>query len=261
VDIIAHRGASYDAPENTLAAFRLGLEQRADALELDVHLSRDGAIVVIHDFTTRRTAGLDRPVQDQSLAELKSLDAGRWKAPRWAGEKIPALHEVLAILPEGKRLFIEIKCGAEILPEMERILKADAERLKNLALIGFSYETMKEAKARIPTVEVCWLSAFKPDPATGRKPTADELLQKAVAAGLDGLDLLHTGPLDAPSMEKARDLKQKVYVWTVDKASQARRMAALGVAGITTNRPGWMRREMENFKIQNPNFRKASLKL
>ncbi len=67
MEIIAHRGASHDAPENTLAAFRLGFEQRADAVELDVHLSADGAIVVIHDFTTQRTAGLARAVGGQTL--------------------------------------------------------------------------------------------------------------------------------------------------------------------------------------------------
>jgi glycerophosphoryl diester phosphodiesterase len=248
MDIIAHRGASYDAPENTLAAFRLAFAQRADAVELDVHLSADGAIVVIHDSTTCRTAGLDRAVRDQSLADLKSLDAGRWKDPRWAGEKIPTLNQVLAILPEGKRLFIEIKCGAEILPKIQRTFHSNCKRLPDLSLIGFSYETMKEAKARLPSLEVCWLSAFKPDPATRRKPTADELLHQAVAARLDGLDLLHTGPLDAPFMEKARDLKQKVYVWTLDHASQARRLAALGVAGITTNRPGWLRDKLQPAK-------------
>src|SRR5262245_27937128 len=78
VEVVAHRGASDEAPENTLAAFRLGFEQ-ADAVELDLHLSKDGHAIVIHDKTTKRTAGLDRPVAEQTLEELKALDAGGWK--------------------------------------------------------------------------------------------------------------------------------------------------------------------------------------
>ncbi len=107
--IIAHRGASFDAPENTLAAIRLAWQQQADAVEIDVHLSRDRHLVAIHDFNTRKTTGRNRPVARQTLAQLRTLDAGQWKHPRWRGEKIPTLEEVLATVPPGKRLFIEIK--------------------------------------------------------------------------------------------------------------------------------------------------------
>ena len=103
VEIIAHRGASYDAPENTLASMRLGWEQKADSNELDVYLSKDGQIVLLHDATTKRTAGKDKPVIEQTVEELRTLDAGSWKGTQWAGEKIPTLAETLQILPEGKR--------------------------------------------------------------------------------------------------------------------------------------------------------------
>jgi len=99
VEIIAHRGASHDAPENTLAAVNLAWQQNADAVEIDVHLSRDGQIVVIHDENTRKTAGLNKNVSEQTLAELRRLDVGRWKGRQWAGEKIPVLAEVLGALP------------------------------------------------------------------------------------------------------------------------------------------------------------------
>ncbi len=122
IEIIGHRGASHDAPENTLASFRLGWAQGADANELDLRLTRDGQIAVIHDATTRRIAGLERPVAAQTLAELQALDAGSWKGAAWAGEQIPALAEVLATVPDGKRLYLEIKCGVEVLPELERVI-------------------------------------------------------------------------------------------------------------------------------------------
>ena len=89
-EIIAHRGASHDAPENTMAAIKLAWKQQADAVEIDVQFSRDGHLVVIHDPNTRKTAGVRKNVSDQTLAELKTLDVGRWKNSVWTGETIPS---------------------------------------------------------------------------------------------------------------------------------------------------------------------------
>ena len=124
MEIVAHRGASFDAPENTVAAIKLAWEQKADAAEFDVFLSKDGKIVVMHDPNTKRIGGVDRKVVDQTLAELRKLDVGRWKDARFAGERMPTLEEMLATVPAGKRVFIEVKCGPEIVPELDRVLKA-----------------------------------------------------------------------------------------------------------------------------------------
>src|SRR3954468_15593010 len=121
--IIAHRGASRDAPENTLAAVRLAWAQHADAVEIDVHLTRDGRLAVIHDPDTQRTTGVPRIVAQSTFAELSELDAGAWKNARFAGEKIPALEDVLAVVPDGKRLFVEIKGGPEVVPELRRCMR------------------------------------------------------------------------------------------------------------------------------------------
>tara|TARA_B100000745_G_C19782764_1_gene256469 strand:- start:6 stop:407 length:402 start_codon:yes stop_codon:yes gene_type:complete len=101
VEIIAHRGASHDAPENTLESVKLGWAQGADAVEVDVYLSKDGHIVVHHDSDTKKLAGVDRKVVDQTLAELRQLDVGAWKGPKWKGVRIPELDDVLATIPEG----------------------------------------------------------------------------------------------------------------------------------------------------------------
>src|SRR5690349_6499814 len=121
VDIVAHRGASFDAPENTVASAKLGWEQKADAVEIDIYLSKDGRIVVLHDADTKRTAGSVGKVVESTAEHLRTLDAGSWKGADWKGEKIPFLEEIIATVPEGGRLFIEIKCGPEILPELERV--------------------------------------------------------------------------------------------------------------------------------------------
>src|SRR4051812_19492852 len=126
VVLIAHRGASFDAPENTVASLRAGYEQGADAGELDVHLTKDGRLVVIHDADSGRTGGRKQPVAEQTLDELRTLNAGQWG--KWHGsafaEKIPLLAEILAIIPPGKRLFIEAKVGPELVTELERVIRA-----------------------------------------------------------------------------------------------------------------------------------------
>src|SRR5512139_1857475 len=105
--IFAHRGASAHAPENTLAAFELALAQQADAIELDVKLSADGRVIVIHDSTVDRTTDGHGKVKDMSLADLKALDAGSFFSSEFAGEKIPTLDEVFEAV--GRRTFINIE--------------------------------------------------------------------------------------------------------------------------------------------------------
>src|SRR3990167_3696238 len=110
--VIAHRGASCDAHENTLSAFELAIAQGADMIELDVRLSRDQEVMVFHDRSLKRTAGDERLLQQLSLRELKHLDAGGWFDPRFAGEEIPTLAEVLQICQGKIMLNIEIKKDA-----------------------------------------------------------------------------------------------------------------------------------------------------
>ena len=138
VEIIAHRGASHDAPENTLESVKLGWEQGADAVEIDVYLSKDGHIVVHHDGTTKKLAGVDRKVVDQTLAELQQLDVGAWKGDKWKGVRIPKLADVLATIPEGHRLFVEVKCGPEIVPDLAKAFKRSGKKPKQLVVISVS---------------------------------------------------------------------------------------------------------------------------
>lgn len=244
-DIVAHRGASHDAPENTVAAARLGWEQGADAVELDVHLSKDGRIVVIHDPDTRRTTGVAGRVVEQSWEELRRLDAGSWKDARFAGERLPTLEEMAAIVPAGRRLFIEIKCGPEILPELERVLRTTALRPEQIVIIGFGYDTMVQAKKRFPQFKVHWLSAFKREAKTGQMtPSIDSLIRRARTGGLSGLDLQYQGPIDADAVRRVKAAGLEFHVWTVDDAAEARRLSEAGVDSITTNRPRWLRDQL-----------------
>lgn len=248
VEIIAHRGASHDAPENTLASFRLGWEQLTDADELDIYLTKDGQVVVIHDATTKRTTGVDKKVSDTTLDDLRALDAGAWKGVKWTGEKLPTLAEALATIPDGKKMFIEIKCGPEVLPALEQVMKESGRKPEQLVIIGFSYETMKKARERFPQAPIYWLSGYKEDKATGKFPEIDDLIAKTKEARLDGLNLHYKFPIDAAFVAKVRAAGLKLYTWTVDDPAVAKKLAEAGVDGITTDRPGWLRAQLQTSK-------------
>jgi glycerophosphoryl diester phosphodiesterase len=244
VEIIGHRGASFDAPENTLSSFKLGYQQKADADELDIYLTKDGQIVVMHDGTTARTSGVTNKLATTTFADLRRLDVGQWG--KWQGkgfsEKIPLLSEVLALIPEGRKLFIEIKCGPEVLPELDRVLQRAGTKPEQTVLIGFGYDTMQQAKAAFPRLQVLWLAGA--DSKSKKYPAVETLTQKAKAANLDGLDLESGFPIDSAFVKSVHDAGLKLYTWTVDDPELARKEVAAGVEGITTNRPGWLREQL-----------------
>lgn len=240
VEIIAHRGASFDAPENTVTAMKLAWTQKADASELDVYLSKDGKAVVIHDPNTKRVAGVDKKVVDQSLAELRALDVGKWKGARFAGERLPTLEEMLATVAKGKRILIEIKSGPEIVPELNRLLRASGLKPEQTPIISFNAGVVAAVKKARPDLQAYWIVSMKP--AKGKKPpTAEELIARAKTIGADGLDLSADAALTAAFARKVKDAGLKLYVWTVNDPKVAKRMVELGVDGITTDRPGWLR--------------------
>src|SRR5918912_617430 len=118
--VVGHRGAMGHCPENTLASFERGLDLGADWVELDVHLSRDGALVVIHDETLERTTNGAGLVKDHDLAELRRLDAGAWFGPEFAGQRLPTLDEALAwAVRRGLVLDVELKNGPVFYPGLE----------------------------------------------------------------------------------------------------------------------------------------------
>ena len=250
MEIIAHRGASYDAPENTLAAVRLAWRQNADAVEVDVFLTQDGHIVAFHDENTNRLTGRDKKVADQTLAELKQLDVSRWKGENWTGERIPTLAEVLAIVGQDKRVLIEVKCGRQIVPKLQDVLAKSGLEPWQPAVIGSSLETMAEVKRAIPRHRVYWVVGFEEDPQTGRwSPQAEELIRQAKAAALDGLDLGIAPLVDRSFITQVKQAGLQLFVWTVNSPEEARRLQAAGADGVVTDRPGWLRdrlRAVEN---------------
>ncbi len=238
VEIIGHRGASWEAPENTVSALKLAWQQGADGAEFDIYLTQDGKIVACHDKDTKRTAGVSKVIAETSLEELRKLDVGTWKNAKYAGEKIPTLEEMLATIPAGKKVYIEIKCGPEIVPELDRVLKGTDLKASQTPVICFNAEVVAAVKKLRPDLPASWLVSLKED------TTADGLIAKAREIGADGLDLSANSKLDQEFAAKIRGAGLRLDVWTVNDATVARRMVQIGVQGITTDRPGWIREQL-----------------
>jgi glycerophosphoryl diester phosphodiesterase len=244
VEIIAHRGASWDAPENTVASAKLGYEQGADACECDIYLTKDGKIMLMHDRDTLRTTGATNRMAETTSKELRKLDVGQWG--KWQGkgfsEPVPYLHEVLEVMPAGKGAFIEIKTGPEILPELKKQLAASGKKDKQLTIISFNYEVCKQAKQMMPQYKVYFLQGS--DSKTKKFPPVEDLIKMAVDAKLDGLNLNYGFPIDKEFVRKVHGAGLKLYTWTVNDAEVARRQVQAGVDGITTDRPAWLREQL-----------------
>jgi glycerophosphoryl diester phosphodiesterase len=232
--VLGHRGASADAPENTLAAFRLALAQGADGVELDAWRCATGEVVVGHDEDTARVSGVALRVPDAPLAALRALDVGGWKGDAFRGERMPLLSEVLEALP-GAVVNVELKSrGGDL-----RLARAAA---RVVARAG--------AATRVLVSSFDWrlLVAFRlaaPDVPVGLLFDGDRPWKLALAAGvrLMGPSAVHPERTLATE-ERVRAWARRglaVNVWTVDDPAEARALAAMGAAGLITNVPARIR--------------------
>jgi glycerophosphoryl diester phosphodiesterase len=233
-EIIAHRGASADAPENTIAACQLGLDQGANAIECDVHHSSDNELVVIHDPDLKRIAGINRAVKDVTAAELNALDV-----------QLPMLRDVLNLIPIDRRIFIEVKCGMLAVTPLKQLLDQTALPMSQLVLMEFDLETVVALKKSFPAAEVLWLNDFHPlSFPWSRKRALQQILRTTRHHGLNGVNLQNIPQLDARFITSCKKAQLTCYCWTVDNPDRAAKLFESGMDGIATNRPGWMREQL-----------------
>jgi len=232
--IWAHRGASADAPENTLAAFSLALAQGADGIELDAQRCASGEAVVIHDESLVRTTGSAALVADVPWQRLRALDAGTWKAGRFRGERIPLLAEVLEAFP--RLVNVELKCEASddrgLTAEVIRVVRA-LRAEDRVLLSSFNALCLWRARRMAPAIP----RALLLERAERWKA------RSAVAAPLVGACAVHPEDVLATPEQVGRWRWRgySVACWTVDDPAAAERLHASGVSGIFTNRPAAMR--------------------
>ena len=225
----AHRGASARAPENTLAAFRAALEDGAELVELDVHLTRDDRLAVIHDEETRRTTGTAGIVAELSMAELRRLDAGRHKGRHWAGEPIPELGDVFAALRGRLLVNVEVKGRAAAAPVLARCV-AEHDMADAVIVSSFDPAVIRAVTALCPSLLAGLLvDRPVPDPVTAAREGGAQLLHvKHTYLTPTLVDLLHQAGLGA-------------LAWTVNAPGEMRRLAALGVDAILSDDPRRLR--------------------
>jgi glycerophosphoryl diester phosphodiesterase len=238
--IVAHRGASHEAPENTLAAFELAWKHGCDGIEGDFYLTADRRIVCIHDKDTKRTTGKNLSVESSTLKELRELDAGAWKGARWAAQSIPTFEEVLGTVPPSGLFVIELKSKSPIVPVLADELKRLNPRGIRMLIISFDADTVRACKQHVPDVPVHWLTSFKrATPLSRYEPTATSVAQTVRDCGADGVGM--KGMVEVIDAAFVTSLRQagceQYHVWTIDSESDARYFKGLGVYGITTNRP------------------------
>ncbi len=231
--IVAHRGASHDAPENTLSSFKLAWEQNADVIECDIWMTKDQQLACIHDKTTKRTADKNLDVTEAGLDELKELDAGRWKGRQWKGERIPLLEEVLVTVPKGKKIFIEIKDNISLLPVLGKLIKKTDLLSDQIVILCFSQDVARESKKIMPEIKT--LLGLEKFPAT------DDLPELLKALNADGIDIKDSKSIGREFVEELHAAGFEVHVWTVNRRKSFIRYCALGVDSVTTDKPAVMR--------------------
>lgn len=245
--VIAHRGFSQQAPENTLPAFRLALAARADLVELDYHVSRDGVPVVIHDSTldrttdaTNRWTGKAFTVTSHTAAEIRTLDAGSWFNPTFQGTQVPTLREALAVIQRSGCTLIERKSGDA--GALVRLL-GDKGLLGEVVVQSFDWGFVKACHQLAPTLILGALGP--PSWVDGRKLEPEE---KALSAEfLTAIEdtgarlVVWNDQVTATSVAEAHRRGFRVWIYTIDDASKALALVALGVDGIITNDPDTLR--------------------
>lgn len=230
--IFAHRGASAHAPENTLAAFELALAQGADGIELDVKLSADGKVVVIHDATVNRTTGSSGRVKDLSLAEMRSLDAGSFFSEKFTSEKIPTLEEVFETL--GKRMFINVELTnyntpADHLVETVCMLVKKFNAQKRVLFSSFLPSNLSRARSYLPEVPsgLLALNGFL------------GAWSRSFGFSFGKYQALHPNIKDTTheQVQRVHRLGKRIHVWTVNTEADMRRLFGWGVDAIFTDDP------------------------
>ena len=225
---IAHRGASGRFPENTLKAFGAAIDAGAQMCELDVQLTSDGALVVIHDETVERTTDGRGAVRSMTLDMLQRLDAGVRFGPEFRGERIPTLEEVMALIDGRCGLNIEIKSGGVERKVCELVVACGA--LGTAMISSFDWEALAIVRHFEPRVRVGLLASQWPARLVG---AAFELKAESINPRSD----IVTEDLCIAAHER----NLSVYTWTVDEPVEMRRLIAFGVDGIMTNYPERLR--------------------
>jgi glycerophosphoryl diester phosphodiesterase len=245
--IIAHRGESFDAPENTLKAINLAWDRGVLAVEIDIRLTKDNEILIIHDKNTFRTSHKYLNVKRSTLKGLKAINIGYKKDSQWTNQQIPTLKEVLETVPQNGKLIIEIKSNYKILNKLHEELSRTKLLDSQIEIIAFNIKTLAKAKLLLPqfkmlyllNLDYYWFWWF-------HRINKTEIIKKVKESKLDGVNVWAGKILNKEFISDFKKENLLVYVWTVDSPQKAQVLIKDGAAGIATNRAHWMTQQLNN---------------
>ena len=254
--IIAHRGASANAPENTRAAFQKAIDDGADGIEFDVRLAKDGVPVVIHDPTLRRLAKIESRVADLTAGELSEIDVGSWfsraypkRAAQFSAETVPTLAGLFDFLSEYKGLlYVELKGADSIMPALAGKvceLIRQTGKTPNIVVKSFKLKALEIVKEIMPEVKTAAL--FEPKILTVLRKKK-RILDEARKCGADEISL-HYSLATKSFVRRARENDFSTVIWTADKTAWVKRAADYGIGAIITNDPAKLLAERERISL------------
>ncbi len=242
---IAHRGASGEglAPENTLAAFEKAIQIGVDVVELDVHATRDGELVVLHDASLDRTTDRQGLVREQTLAQVRQADAGSWFDKSYRGERVPLLGEVLDLARHRALALIEVK--ADCISERLLGIIEDMGAGNQAIIQSFNPQTVQRIKLLNPSVPTALLVGNLPT--SPSRVRARSLVKQILQVGANALTIWHA-TLTPAFFEEMRKRAIGVWTWTVNEEIIMRDMVLMGIQGIITNYPDRLNQVFEELE-------------
>lgn len=240
--LISHRGESKDAPENTLPAFKLAVD-RGFGFECDIYLSSDKRIFTFHDGTLKRTTGgvNTNACRDVTWDEISKLDVGgwgKWKGSKYSPTRPALLEEVLDLAVDGRKIYVEVKTGPEIVPYVKDVFKKHAKvSPENALFISFNAKTCAELKKLMPEYKVYWLVGSVRRVGKKRIPvTVEYVLKMLKNTGADGVDMgFDPNVVTAEFIKAVKDAGYEFHVWTIDDLAVSRMAFERGAQTVTTN--------------------------
>ena len=256
---IAHRGASGVSPENTNAAIEIAIQSGVDVVEIDVHGTSDGRVVVIHDANLNRTTDDRGFVKGKTLDQIRQADAGHWYGSAFSGERVPLLEEAIEITRHRALLLIEIK--GNFLTEKILQIVDEMDASDHVFVQSFNPETVRRIRLLNPSIPTALIVGKLPS--IPSRVRARKVVRQVLEVGANALTLWHA-TLTPSFFEEMRKRAVAVWVWTVDEEVIMRDMVQMGVQGIITNYPQRLNAVLRDLEeegmIQAPLGRRQRLK-
>ncbi len=255
--IIAHRGASGDAPENTLIAFQKALDANADGIELDVQLSADNIPMVFHDKTLKRVGNRKDILTDLTAAELGKIDVGSWfnvKNPdkfkhEFAQQPVPTLAQVFDLMkPHNKRIYVELKCGRKASPDLVNAVGELIEKyelVENVTVLSFNHSSLIEMKEHFPHIKTGALFAPK---LLMLLHIRRRLIKKTQDCSANEM-ALHFSLAKAKTVNKGISNNLPTVIWTANNKDWVKRAIKRNIAAVITNYPAKLLAEREELSV------------